>query len=491
VARSPRSASKPAEVKGCEVPRVWTRPLRPLTRRTSLGFQAIDFCEQVLLMKLLPWQKWWLIHAFEVVGPIGDGNFRYRTLLTLVGRQSGKTTLLKAVSLWLMFTGRVRLVLGAAQSLDIARESWAGAVDMAEADPEMRLEIAPNGIRRTNGEQCLTLVSGARYRITAATRSAGRGLSVDLLILDELREHRDFLAWAALSKTTMARPNGITIAISNAGDDYSVVLNQLRDSATAGNSVELGIFEWSAPDGCAIDDEQAWAQGSPGLGYTIGLDAIRQALATDPPGVFRTEVLCQKVGSVDSPVPAPAWASCGDPAGAGVSILKNIHFCLDVAPDATHATLAAAGIGEDGKVHVGIVTAWTDVGQVRNDLPGLIEEHKPKTLGWFPGGPAAALMADLRLLRSVRKVPLKTEVVPAVCQGLAEQVISRQLVHGEDPLMTAHVTGSGRVPSGDGWRFSRKGGNADAAYASAGAVHLARTVVALSAKTVRRSRASA
>ena len=86
-------------------------------------------------------------------------------------------------------------------------------------------------MRLTNGEQCLTLSDGQRYRITAATRGAGRGLSVDVLLLDELREHRDYLAWAALSKTTLARPEALICAVSNAGDDQSVVLNDLRARA--------------------------------------------------------------------------------------------------------------------------------------------------------------------------------------------------------------------------------------------------------------------
>jgi phage terminase large subunit-like protein len=74
----------------------------------------------VLGFDLLPWQRWWLLHALELKH---DGTYRFRTIVTLVGRQQGKTTLLKIVALWAMYLDRVHLVLGAAQSLDIARES--------------------------------------------------------------------------------------------------------------------------------------------------------------------------------------------------------------------------------------------------------------------------------------------------------------------------------------------------------------------------------
>ena len=69
---------------------------------------------------------------------------------------------------------------------------------------------------------------------------------------------------------------------------------------------------------------------------------------------------------------------------------------------------------------------------------------------------------------------LKGVDVQAGYQGFAAQVSSRQLVHGNDPLLNAHVLWSQKVPNEDGWRFQRRGGEVDAAYAAAGAVHLAR-----------------
>mgnify|MGYP006920614764 CR=1 FL=1 len=170
---------------------------------------------------------------------------------------------------------------------------------------------------------------GGRYRITAATRGAGRGLTVDVLLLDELREHRDWLAWAALSKTTLARPDALICAVSNAGDDQSVVLNDLRargieaisrcraepiighepfepagsDGASlADPSGGLFLAEYSAPEGCALDDPAGWVAAMPGLNIDmigptgvpqpapITTEAVIGFLGTDPPAVFRTEL---------------------------------------------------------------------------------------------------------------------------------------------------------------------------------------------------------
>lgn len=495
-------------VMGVTTPRIGTQPLVTgppgpcgcgcaLTPATSRGFEAEAFALQVLGVTLLPWQRHWLIHALELRP---GGGYRFRTVLTLVGRQNGKTTLCKVLALWAMYLGRARMVLGAAQSLDIAREAWAGAVELAEDVPELRDEIAPNGIRRANGEQCLTLTSGARYRIAAATRGAGRGLSVDLLVLDELREQRNTDAWAALSKTTMARPDALIVGISNAGDDESVVLNALRSAALAETDPTIGLFEWSAPDGCALDDMSAVAQACPGLGRTITESAVRSALATDTPAVFRTEILCQHVDALDAAVDPAGWAACADPGGSLAAVRDRVVLCVDVAPDGRHVTLVGSAPLDDGRVRSEVMGAWSSTEDARNGTDGnpslrsIIARVRPRALGYFPTGPGAVFGVDLAEQHgvsigrmTVRKdafrpdapglVELTGSTVPELCQTAADLVQVRQALHPDDPLLNAHVAGSQRHRLGDGWRFARKGvGHVDAAYAWAGSVHLARSL---------------
>jgi hypothetical protein len=533
-----RTVSRPRAadhgVKGHTMPRLYTLPLvtgEPgpcgcgcaLTDGTSLGFQAVVFAETVARVVLLPWQRWWLIHALELRP---DGTFRFRTIVTLVARQQGKTWLLKVLALWAMYLGVARLVLGSAQSLDIARESWGGACEMVADQPELAAEVA--NVRQANGEQCLTLTNGARYRITASTGKAGRGLSVDLLILDELREHRDWAAWAALSKTTMARPNALTVCISNAGDDRSVVLNQLRDAAlaaitAAAERVEAGaddyydraagdeglaLFEWSAPDGCELSDPRGWAAAMPGLGHgTITEAAVRSAMATDSPAVFRTELLCQRVPTLDSAIDPAAWQACADRGGSLAPVRTRVALCLDVSPDYAHVTLMGGARLDDGRVRLQMAGAWSGpdaVDQARRALPELIEAIGPAELGWFPNGPAASLAPDLRALRlrfrraipkyaqdegsGVRRLVLDNEEEFArlttslereACQALAVDVSGGRVVHGGDELVNAHIYGATKLRSGDGWRFGRPldgGQHVDGAYAAAGANYLARLI---------------
>jgi len=70
------------------------------------------------------------------------------------------------------------------------------------------------------------------------------------------------------------------------GEDQSALLNQLRQRALASvddPNTTLAIFEWSAEDGCAVDDWDAIAQGTPGLGWTVSHEAIWSSLLMDPP----------------------------------------------------------------------------------------------------------------------------------------------------------------------------------------------------------------
>jgi hypothetical protein len=75
-----------------------------------------------------------------------------------------------------------------------------------------------------------------------------------------------------------------------------------------------GDLRVDAEDGCAVDDWDAIAQGTPGLACT-GLARSDLVLGGDGPApVFRTEVICQNVPSLDKPVSPLAWSSCADPA---------------------------------------------------------------------------------------------------------------------------------------------------------------------------------
>lgn len=456
-------------LKGCKKPRIYTPPLRPLDRTTSRGYEVIDFAEMIGF-PFLPWQKWAVVHALELTP---DGNFRFRTVIILVARQNGKSKMKQIISLWRLYIDGARLVLGTGQDVTLAREQWQECLHTINDNLWLKAEL--DIVRRTNGDEWFRLVGGGRYKISAANKRAGRGLSVDELTFDELRTQTSWDAWSSLSKTTQARINGQIWCMSNAGDDSSVVLNQLRDSAISGRDPSIGIFEWSAEDNCELDDPLAWCQANPGLGHTISEAAIRSALATDPPNVFRTEVLCQRVDQLEGAVDLLAWKDCTDPAGK-IDTKAQVAACFDLSPDGLHSSLAVASLMPDGRVRTEIAGAWPSTEVARRELPGLLAKIRPSAVAFYPSGPGGALSPMLRKLEthSCAVHELTGMKAAEACQGLADLTLARRIIHPGQAILDEHVGGAQKLPSADGWRFTRRGkGHCDAAYACAGAVYVA------------------
>lgn len=457
---------------GSTTPRLWTPALRDLAEPGStLGPECARFASVMLGVEFDPWQRWLADHLLELRE---DGSFRYRTFLLLVARQNGKTLFVRCLILWLLYTRRGLFVLGAAQSLALARETWLGAVGMVLADPEMSARLASRP-RRSNGQECLELQNGSRYMISAATEDAGRGFSVDLLFMDELRTQRDTDAWGALTKTTMARPSPLTVAASNAGSAASVVLNSLRAAALAGSDPSVGLAEYSAPDGCALDDPEALAQANPSLGRgRLTLEALANARATDPPEVYRTECLCQHVEQLDQALDVAAWQAMADRSVRLADDPSSVRAAaLDVSLDGAHVSLLIAR-PEGERVRVAVAQAWSGTDACRRDLPAALAALKNVPLAWYPSGPAAALAPLLRAHEG--NVELSGGKVAEACMGLADLVRARRIVHPADPLLDSQVAGVHRLRRQDGFVFTRRGvGHADAAYALAGAVYVTLT----------------
>jgi hypothetical protein len=502
--RKPGGRAARPERFGCEQPRVFTPPLRRLTPKTSLGFAVVEFARDVLGLELLPWQQWLLIHALELRT---DGSLRYRYIVVLVARQNGKSTLSQVLALWFMYVYGANLVIGTAQDLDVAEEIWQGAVDMVEETPE--LDALKERVVLVNGKKSLELKTGERYKVKAANRRAGRGLSGELVLLDELREHQSWDAWGAVTKTTMARDQAQIWALSNAGDVSSIVLRYLRLKAHAAlgdpdgivdpkdlavdqedddvdeleDDDTLGIFEWSAKPGCSIRDRDGWAQANPSLGYTITERTIAAAARTDPEWVFRTEVLCQwPDGAIEGPFPAGAWESCGD-VKSKITDESPIAFCVDVSWDRTWTWIAAAGFREDDVPHVELVagragtewvTGWfTDPEHPdRAEIPIAVQAR---------GAPSSSLLEQLEA-EDLDVEPWQGADVGAACGAFYDRVRAAvgegsgdgALKHiDQDALNVAAATATTR-PIGDAWAWDRRKSPADAAplVAATGALWL-------------------
>jgi hypothetical protein len=516
-------------VLGSTTPRLWTKPLVvgppgpcgcgcALTRETSYGFEVDDFARDTLKAPLDPWERWAAIHGGEL---LADGTPRFTTLLILVARQNGKTHLLVVLTLFWLFRSKLPMVLGTSTKLDYAKESWLKAVKLARSIPALRKDIPKRGgVRKANGEQELVYapsgdvddLDACRYKIAASNEEGGRSLSIDRLILDELRQHHSHDAWEAAEPTTSAVDGSQIWGLSNAGDARSVVLNELQDAAREfvewwdeqsgergvaellaaddnPGDHRLGLFEWSAPDDADPTDPHALAMANPNMGRRKDaaklLASARRAVRIGGRALtgFKTEHMCMRVKLLNPAIDPTAWRDCLD-VGDLADVRSRVAACVDVAPDGQHVTLAVAAVLADGRVRVELVDAWDSTDAARRALPGLVAKVKPRILGWFPSGPGAELAADLadRGKKGRTNWPppgVKVEEIraetPAVCMGFSGLVKAQQIAHSDDALLNDHVGAAEKLNQGNVWVYSRKGeGHVDAAYAAAGAAHLAR-----------------
>lgn len=495
-------------MRGSTEPRLLTPPLRDLSDPSATyGYDVIEFAEMIGA-PLDPWQQFAVIHGGEL---LEDGRPRFRILLILVSRQQGKTHLGKVLSAWWLHVDlpgtRVDppTILGISSKVEYAKEPWQATVNLCKSVPMLAAELPPKPDRQANGEITLTTTHGTRYKIAAANEDAGRSLTVDRLLVDELRRQQTWTAWSAAEPTTSSVPGAQIVCLTNQGDDKSVVLNSLRSAAlefieTGEGDPRLGILEWSSPDGADPTDVRALAMANPNLNHPSGrnpLDALlgnavrAKAAGGEELAKFRIESMCQRVHQLDPAIDPDMWKACGDDEALALETWRDrVALCVDVSLDQRHAMLVGAA-EVDGVVHVETIAVWSGPGctaALRRDLPAKVKQVKPRVIGYLPAGPAASVAAALadpgKSSRrraawpppGVKVEEIRGDVVQ-VTMGLADLVTAEQIVHPNDELLTKHINAAQKLWRGDGWIYARKdAGPIDGAYATAGAVHLARTL---------------
>ncbi|OXM99886.1 hypothetical protein [Bifidobacterium vansinderenii] len=498
------------ELHGCTEPRLWTKPLRELSEESSLGYEVIDYAEHVLHVSLRPWQRWLLIHMLELRE---DGSYRFSKVIILVARQNGKTTLGAVLADWWLHVDSRRhpdrvppvefLIVGVSQSLDNAREPWDRVVtwcnplprSMAEQQlviPALQEHTLP--ISFTNGKEHITADNLASYEIRAV--KSARGKPAARVLMDELREQKTFDGWNAVEPTTSSFWSGMLVCLSNAGDATSVVLQKQRDAALtqidefeqnvgAGlmtpaeyalqrpEMCDTGLFEWSAPDGCALDDEAAIRQSNPSIGFGgKSVASVRSKIQGMTEAGYRTEYLCQWVtADVEPPFPQPAWLAGVDPDSHRAEGAPT-YWGVDTSADRGYSTIAVVSKRDDGNWHGEIVAR-------RPGIDWLIRWFRERPAKHYRvafqgrGAPVSSVAELLHNLPNVETVPVTGPDVAAsfgrmwdavsACEPGAKSD-SLKLFHRPSPVLDDAAKMSATRKLGDGaWGLDRQKSLVDAA----------------------------
>ena len=486
-------------------PRIWTKPLRELTPATSLGFEVIAFAREWLGIELYPWQQWLLIHALEL---LPNGDYRFRRVVVLVARQNGKTLLGSVLTAWWLLVDSKRYpervppvrfkIVGVAQNLDIAREPWSGVKTWCNPRPDTEeeadlaiaaLQEATAKVVDTNGKESIVARSRAHYEIRAAKNA--RGKPAARVLMDETREQKTWAAWNAVSQTLKSFGGlGQLWAISNAGDPNAVVLKAQRAVGMAaveawekyveeglmtaeefanGNDTSVALFEWSAPEGCAMDDVDAILQANPSIGH--GAITVEMCLAEMPPSMdeagYRTEVLCQWVTALVEPHVAPvAWDLLKD-AKSQIADGERIVLGIDTSEDRKWSYIGVAGLRADGLKHGELIAQrpgmlWVvDAAAKLKELWGI--EHVAVQVR---GCPASEFVKGLTEA-GFEVIEVGGPTLGAVPGGFADSVRDRKVRHLGQPALRMALEGAMTKQLGEVRVWDRVSSGTDASPAIA------------------------
>jgi len=384
------------------------------------------------------------------------GRLWYDTVVVVLPRQQGKTTLLEP-----------SLVAAALRRPDIdvvytAQDRQMSKRRLIDELADKRLARRPelNGqykVRRSNGSESVKWANGSQITTVANTDQAGHGLTLDLAVLDEAFSHDDLTVVTALEPTTVTRPDPQVWIVSTVGDGTDGLLQHFQELgrlSLTDPATRIAYFEWSANDDDDRDDPAVWARVMPALGRTIDADRIRARRANLPPEVFDRAYLCRRPSFEDlAKIPGDAWHECQT--GARLEPEPPFVMALAVSQDRGAVAVAVAGAAAD---RTGVVV---DV------LTGSSTTTAAEIIDVYHGlGVGAVVVADRRAGAGALIDALALQGLPVEELGTAQlvtntgafydAVISRDLFHDGQPKLDAAALGATTRPLGEAWAWDSR-----------------------------------
>lgn len=396
---------------------------------------------------------------------IDKGKWVRSTVGAIMARQNGKTHAMRMRILAGLYIFGEKSVIAMSQSRILSLDTFRQVVDMAEGTSWTRKRI--KRVSRTNGQEELEVYCEhypkackgkcdrvRKYSVKTANAESPRGATADLLWIDELREINQ-PTWAAATPLTRARPNAQTWVTSNAGDDSSTVLNELRQRALTFSSDRLGWFEWSAASDDIWDIEN-WKMANPALGHTIQIENLHDSAKFDHPDAFRTESLSIWINAIDSPFPLDIW----ERGRSEIAIEDDLptYMALDLSFNREKAYLVTVQQKPEGKLGC-FVHEWTGLSntQLASEIATLSRRFRPRVLAYDPNTAGYLAPTLSRAGIAVAPTAWASTAFSIFCDQTLAAMNSGQLVHAGQDILKEHLAATARKPASDGgWRIARR-----------------------------------
>lgn len=423
--------------------------------------------------------RWWQrLLAARLLEHDEAGRLVWLWVLLSTSRQVGKSVLLGELALWRLHQagrwGEPQLVLMTSRDLPAAREVHRSARAWARGQ-------AGWSVREANGQEEVADPGGSRW----AVRGSGSvySYSVSLALVDECWGVAPGVVADGIEPTLVERASPQLLLVSTAHRATTALFPRRRAVALAqlGAPVDTLLVEWSAPEGCGLDDRGGWRAASPHwtaqrerlvsskLAEAVTGRAGADPLELDPVASFRSQWLNRwpQVGAPaavgrDEPllVDSTSWAGLVD-LSVGALTARSVVAVEDFF--GRGAAVAVAGSDGDGRVAV-----WGRLFPSRSEAFGYAAEVAQAR----PGSRllvGASLEADPQVPADVvaSVASAGTSTTRTALPLLRELVGQDRLAHdgGQD---LAEQVGALRVTAGaGGLNVSARSGRSDLARAAA------------------------
>jgi hypothetical protein len=278
-------------------------------RRATLGPAWCKWHEILTGKPAIGWQR----YVADVAGEVDDaGRLFYDTVVLVVGRQNGKTTLIESKNTAKAYRrDQSRLVYGA-QDRAAARIKILDDYEGRHLSrvPMLRGRYTPV---RSNGREGIDWENGSKLVIVANTDVAGHGQSdVDDVTIDEAFAHRDLTLPTALEPTMLVNTDPqlwVASAIGDGTDGLLMHYQEVGVQSLADPETRVAYFEWSAAEDADVMDRAVWRATIPALephGFLTERAVAR--LAHDRPMFARTMLGIRPHGPDVSVIDPAVWA---------------------------------------------------------------------------------------------------------------------------------------------------------------------------------------
>ena len=405
---------------------------------------------QILGFNLFAWQQY--------VSDVGleknkDGMYKYRTVAAQVSRQSGKSKLIETRIAFELLQPK-RHVAYTAQDRNMAKVKWEEHLLSFMMSPRFSKRIAR--VSKTNGNEKIYMRNGSTYGIVTPNDKGARGLSLNLMVIDEALTHPLSLI-ANLQPTLATKRNGQLWIMSNAGrpgqSELLAHYRELGHREIADPKNKLAWFEWSPlSDDFDYMDEQVWYEAIPSLHEEKGvlLEAVKEAAQTNSPEIFTKEWLnVWPAKDAVQVINTELWDSL---ARTDIVLGDQVVFGVDISRERDKASIAVSGLTRD-YTPIELIECKEGTSWVLPKLVELCKKYKTKVV-IDTGSAAASLILELQK-QEVGVMAIHLRDYARACGSFYDAVQAKTVCHIDDPNLRAAIIGSTKRPLGDSWAWNR------------------------------------